>query len=93
MVRAGLIIAAGGIVLLLGAASCASDRSQDETAAPRLGQARASVVVAAEKEIDQPVTGSPASGDQFSPTIVSAGQGKGYLAVWFDRRGIRPLAQ
>lgn len=90
MVRAGLIIAAGGIVLLLGAASCASDRSPDEAAAPRLGQARASVVVAAEKEIDQPVTGSPASGDQFSPTIVSAGQGKGYLAVWFDRRGIRP---
>ncbi len=47
-------------------------------------------IVTPEKEIDQPVTGSPASGDQFSPSIVSAGQGKGYLAVWFDRRGIRP---
>lgn len=92
MVRAGPIIAAGSLGLLLGAASCASDGPHETEAAPppRLGQVREAVVVTAENEVDQPVTGSPASGDQFSPTIVAAGQGKGYLAVWFDRRGIRP---
>jgi hypothetical protein len=47
-------------------------------------------VITPEQVADQPVTGSPASGDQYSPTIVSAGPGKGFLAVWYDRRGIRP---
>ncbi len=43
-----------------------------------------------EREIDQPIGGSSASGDQFNPTIVAAGKGKGFLAVWYDRRGLRP---
>lgn len=46
--------------------------------------------IAAEQEIDQPIAGSSAGGDQSSPSIASGGPGKGYLAVWFDRRGIRP---
>lgn len=44
----------------------------------------------AESEIDQPVSGSSASGEQYSPAIASAGPGKGYFAVWYDRRGVRP---
>ena len=44
----------------------------------------------AEQEIDTPIGGSSAGGDQNSPSVVSAGAGKGYLAVWYDRRGIRP---
>ncbi|MBX3190367.1 MAG: hypothetical protein KF819_25430 [Labilithrix sp.] len=46
--------------------------------------------VTPEAEIDAPVSGSSASGEQYSPSVVSAGPGKGYFAVWFDRRGIRP---
>lgn len=43
-----------------------------------------------EQEVDKPVSGSSASGEQSSPTIVSAGPNKGYFAVWYDRRGARP---
>lgn len=46
--------------------------------------------ITAESEIDKPITGSSASGDQYSPAIASAGGGKGYFAVWYDRRGVRP---
>lgn len=46
--------------------------------------------VAAEQQIDQPIAGSSAGGDQISPSVASSGPGKGYFAVWFDRRGIRP---
>ena len=44
----------------------------------------------AEQEIDKPLAGSSASGDQISPSVTSQGPGKGYFAVWYDRRGIRP---
>jgi hypothetical protein len=44
----------------------------------------------AEQEIDKPIAGSSAGGDQSAPSVVSAGPGKGYLAVWYDRRGVRP---
>jgi hypothetical protein len=43
-----------------------------------------------EQEIDMPVSGSSASGEQYNATITSAGPGKGYFAVWYDRRGVRP---
>ena len=46
--------------------------------------------IGAEREADQPISGSSASGDQYSPAIVSAGNNRGYLAVWYDRRGVRP---
>jgi hypothetical protein len=44
----------------------------------------------AETEIDKPIAGSTAGGDQSSPSVVSQGPGKGYFAVWYDRRGVRP---
>jgi hypothetical protein len=44
----------------------------------------------AEQEADTPIAGSTAGGDQNSPSVVSQGPGKGYFAVWYDRRGIRP---
>jgi hypothetical protein len=43
-----------------------------------------------ETEVDQPIAGSSAGGDQNSPSVTSQGAGKGYFAVWYDRRGIRP---
>lgn len=43
-----------------------------------------------EAEIDAPVSGSSASGEQYSPGIVESGPNKGYFAVWYDRRGVRP---
>jgi hypothetical protein len=43
-----------------------------------------------EQEVDTPVAGSTAGGDQNAPSVVSQGAGKGYFAVWYDRRGIRP---
>lgn len=46
--------------------------------------------VTPERAIDEPISGSSASGDQYSAAVVSAGPGKGYVAVWYDRRGIRP---
>lgn len=44
----------------------------------------------AEQEVDKPLSGSTAGGDQSSPSVVSQGPGKGYFAVWYDRRGVRP---
>jgi hypothetical protein len=44
----------------------------------------------AEREIDKPIAGSSAGGDQNSPSVVAQGAGNGYFAVWYDRRGIRP---
>jgi len=46
--------------------------------------------ILAESEIDKPVSGSSASGEQYNPAIASLGSGKGYLAVWYDGRGVRP---
>lgn len=43
-----------------------------------------------EQEVDAPVGGSFAIGEQYNPAITAAGPGKGYLAVWYDRRGVRP---
>ncbi|MDB4933564.1 MAG: Flagellar hook-length control protein FliK [Labilithrix sp.] len=43
-----------------------------------------------EQETDLPIAGSSAGGDQNSPSVISQGPGKGYFAVWYDRRGIRP---
>ena len=43
-----------------------------------------------ETEIDKPIAGSSAGGDQNSPSVTSQGPGKGYFAVWYDRRGVRP---
>ncbi|MDB5217308.1 MAG: Flagellar hook-length control protein FliK, partial [Myxococcaceae bacterium] len=43
-----------------------------------------------ETEIDKPIAGSSAGGDQSSPSVTSQGPGKGYFAVWYDRRGVRP---
>ena len=43
-----------------------------------------------EAEVDQPVSGSSASGEQYSPAIVETGANKGYFSVWYDRRGVRP---
>lgn len=43
-----------------------------------------------ESEVDKPIAGSSAGGDQNSPSVTSQGPGKGYFAVWYDRRGIRP---
>jgi hypothetical protein len=43
-----------------------------------------------ETEIDKPIAGSSAGGDQNAPSITSQGPGKGYFAVWYDRRGVRP---
>ena len=48
-------------------------------------------IISPEKEIDAPVAGtSAATGDQSSASIVAIGKNKGYLAIWYDRRGIRP---
>lgn len=44
----------------------------------------------AEQEVDKPLAGSTAGGDQNAPSVVSQGPGKGYFAVWYDRRGVRP---
>jgi len=46
--------------------------------------------VGAETAVDTPVSGSSASGDQYNARVTSMGTGKGYLAVWYDRRGVRP---
>lgn len=46
--------------------------------------------VTGELEIDKPIAGSAAGGDQNSPSVVAQGAGNGYFAVWFDRRGVRP---
>ena len=46
--------------------------------------------VTAEQEVDKPLAGSTAGGDQSAPWVVSQGAGKGYFAVWYDRRGVRP---
>lgn len=46
--------------------------------------------VTPEQEIDTPLAGSTAGGDQNAPSVVSQGPGKGYFAVWYDRRGARP---
>jgi hypothetical protein len=46
--------------------------------------------VTAEQEVDKPLAGSTAGGDQNAPWVVSQGAGKGYFAVWYDRRGVRP---
>lgn len=43
-----------------------------------------------ETEIDKPIAGSSAGGDQNAPSIASQGAGKGYFSVWYDRRGVRP---
>jgi MYXO-CTERM domain-containing protein len=43
-----------------------------------------------EQEVDKPIAGSTAGGDQNAPSVVSQGAGKGYVAVWYDRRGVRP---
>ncbi len=43
-----------------------------------------------EKEIDTPITGASASGDQYAAAIAPVGPGQGYFAVWYDRRGVRP---
>ena len=43
-----------------------------------------------EQEVDKPLAGSSAGGDQNAPSVVSQGPGKGYFAVWYDRRGARP---
>lgn len=46
--------------------------------------------VTPEREIDLPLAGSTATGDQSYPSIAPTGSGQGYLAVWLDRRGLRP---
>jgi hypothetical protein len=47
--------------------------------------------ITAEKETDTPAGGgSAASGQQYSPWIAAGSPGNGYLAVWYDYRGVRP---
>lgn len=47
-------------------------------------------VISTEREIDMPVGGSSASGEQYSAAVAPSGNNGGYLAVWYDRRSVRP---